>query len=82
MLELVFPARKECKQLIHLITPLLRQVQACSAFIAASDLSLVSISEETAACSWTLVLCSKWTHVKTLSGLYLQMLTRKLILGF
>ena len=26
MLELVFPARKECKQLIHLITPLHRQV--------------------------------------------------------
>ena len=26
MLELVFPARKECKQLIHLITPLDRQV--------------------------------------------------------
>jgi hypothetical protein len=24
---------------------------------------LVSIPEETAACSWTLVVCSKWTHV-------------------
>ena len=31
--------------------------------IVVTDLPLVSISEETAACSWTLVLCSKWTHV-------------------
>ena len=29
MLELVFPARKECKQLIHLITLLHRQVRHC-----------------------------------------------------
>ena len=32
MLELEFPARKECKQLIHLITLLHRQVKALSFF--------------------------------------------------
>ena len=33
--------------------------------IVVSDSSLVSIPEETPACSWTLVVCPKWTHVWT-----------------
>ena len=47
-----------------------------------SDSPIVSISEETAACSWTLVLCSKWTHVKTFPDSYLQKTDSGLILGY
>jgi hypothetical protein len=78
----VFPARKECKQLIHLITLLHRQVCTCPVFIVVSNSSIVSILEETAACSWTLVVCSKWTDVQTLPDFLPANTDSALILGY